>query len=153
MLNCATCPQILQTNSIFFKNAGFNFHVNAKMDCTVRNVVYALFCGGCRKYYVGETVCLRNRASAHRSCSKVEERAVMEVSKHVLKCGKGFTICPIYKVKEECKISRLVVEENLIKLLKPDLNADQRNLLHLKLFKIFFWYLRNCLKKSTNTFV
>ena len=79
------------------------------------------------------TVCLRNRASAHRSNSKVEERAVMEVSKHVLKCGKGFKICPIYKVKEECKISRLVVEENLIKLLKPDLNADQRNLLHLKL--------------------
>ena len=133
MLNCATCPQILQTNSIFFKNAGFNFHVNAKMDCTVRNVVYALFCDGCQKYYVGETVCLRNRASAHRSNSKVEERAVMEVSKHVLKCGKGFKICPIYKVKEECKISRLVVEENLIKLLKPDLNADQRNLLHLKI--------------------
>ena len=55
----------------------------------------------------------------------------MEVSKHLLICNKGFKICPIYKIKEECKILRLVIEDNLIKLLKPDLNADRRNLLHL----------------------
>ena len=101
------------------------------MDCTARNVVYALFCGGCDKYYIGETVNLRNRASSHRSNSKAEDRAVMEVSKHLLICNKGFEICPIYKIKEECKILRLVIEDNLIKLLKPDLNADRRNLLHL----------------------
>ena len=105
------------------------------MDCTVRNVVYALFCGGCSKSYIGETVCLRDRASAHRSNSKSEDKAVMEVSKHLHKCGMGFKMCPIYKVKEECKILRLVVEDGLIKLLKPDLNADCRNLLHLKILE------------------
>ena len=135
MRNCATCPQIMETDSIYFEKAGCAFRVNANMDCTVRNVVYALFCGGCGKSYVGETVCLRNRASAHRSNSKTEERAVMEVSKHLVLCNKGFRICPIYKVKQECKILRLVIEDNLIKLLKPDLNADRRNLLHLNILE------------------
>ena len=102
------------------------------MDCTVRNVVYLLTCEACD---VGETVCLRKRASAHRSNSKSEDRAIQEVSKHLNKCNKGFKICPIYKVKEECKMLRLVIEENLVNLLKPELNADQRNLLHLKLFE------------------
>ena len=102
------------------------------MDCTVRNVVYALFCGGCAQSYIGETVCLRERTNSHRSNSKSEDKAVMEVSKHLVKCGQGFKICPIVKVKEECKILRLVIEDRLIKLLKPDLNADRRNLLHLQ---------------------
>ena len=84
---------------------------------------------------MGETVCLRNRASAHRSNSKTEDGAAMEVSKHLLLCNKGFKICPISKIKEDCKILRLVVEDSLIKLLKPDLNADRRNLLHLKLWE------------------
>ena len=133
MPNCKLCSEIMETDSIYFNNAGCSFRVNAKLDCTARNVIYALFCGGCSKYYIGETVCLRDRASSHRSNSKSEDRAVMEVSSHLYKCGKGFTICPIFKVREECKILRLVVEDNLIKLLKPDLNRDRRNLLHLSL--------------------
>lgn len=135
MRNCATCLEIIETDAIFFEKLGYSFRINAKMDCTVRNVVYLLICGACNKYYVGETVCLRNRASSHRSNAKSEDRAVQEVSKHIHKCNKGFKICPIYKVKEECKILRLVIEENLVNLLKPELNADQRNLLHLKLFE------------------
>ena len=131
--NCGTCSQIMETDSIYFENAGFSFRVNAKMDCTVRNVIYALFCEGCNKSYLGETVCLRNRASSHRSSSKSDLRAVMDVSKHLLCCNKGFRICPIYKVKKQCKILRLVIEDDLIKLLKPDLNADRRNLLHLQM--------------------
>ena len=57
----------------------------------------------------------------------------MEVSRHLLLCKKGFKICPISKIKQDCKILRLVVEDSLIKLLKPDLNTDSRNLLHLQL--------------------
>ena len=98
----------------------------------MRNVIYALFCGGCSQSYIGETVCFRDRASSHRSNSKCEDRTVMEVSRHLYRCGKGFKICPIVKVKEDCKILRLVIEDGLIKLLKPDLNTDTRNLLHLK---------------------
>ena len=133
--NCKLCGEIMETDSVYFKNVGFSLRIRATMDCNVRNVIYALFCGGCAHSYIGETVCLRDRASAHRSNSKSEDRAVMEVSRHLYRCGKGFKICPIFKVKEQCKILRLVIEDNLMKLLKPDLNADRRNLLHLQLIE------------------
>lgn len=96
-------------------------------------MIYALFCGGCSQSYIGETVNLRNRASSHRSNAKSEDRAVMEVSRHLYGCGRGFKICPILKIHEDSKIMRLVMEDYCIKLLKPDLNADRRNLLHLNL--------------------
>ena len=133
--NCKLCSQILETDLVPFSNAGCSFRISTKMDCTVRNVVYALFCGGCSKTYIGETVCLRDRANSHRSSSYNEDAAVMEVSMHLFRCGQGFKMCPLVKVKAECKILRLVIEDNLIKLLKPDLNADRRNLLHLKVME------------------
>lgn len=133
--NCKLCSEIIEADKVFFSNAGCSFRINAKMDCTARNVIYALFCGGCAQSYIGETVCLRDRANAHRSNSYSESRAVMEVSRHLYKCGQGFKIIPIVKVKEDCKILRLVIEDGLIKLLKPDLNADQRNLLHLRILE------------------
>lgn len=129
--NCKLCLDIMETDLVLFSDAGVSFRIKATMDCTVRNVIYALFCGGCGQSYIGETVCLRDRATAHRSNSKSEDNAVMGVSRHLYRCGQGFKICPIVKVKEECKILRLVIEDALIKLLKPTLNRDMRNLLHL----------------------
>ena len=128
---CKLCLCIMQTDSVFFRNAGVKFVIRTDMDCTTRNLVYALFCNACGRDYIGETVCLRDRANAHRNNSKSEDNAVMKVSRHLCGCGEGFTICPLLKVSQECKITRLVKEDNLVKLLKPDLNADQRNLLHL----------------------
>ena len=130
---CKVCSEILETDQVWFRDSGCSFRINTAMDCTVRNVIYALFCCGCSQSYVGETVDLRHRASSHRSNAKSEDRAVMEVSRHLHGCGKGFRICPILKLKENSKILRLVMEDKLIKLLKPNLNADQRNLLHLQL--------------------
>ena len=130
---CKVCSEILETDLVLFGNSGCSFKINTPMDCTVRNVIYALFCCGCSQSYIGETVDLRHRASSHRSNAKSEDRAVMEVSRHIYGCGKGFRICPIFKLKESSKILRLVMEDKLIKLLKPSLNADQRNLLHLQL--------------------
>jgi hypothetical protein len=132
---CKLCSEIIETDTVFFNNVGFAFKINTKMDCTVRNVVYALFCGGCTQSYIGETVCLRDRANSHRSNSYSRDTAVMKVSSHLYRCGQGFKMVPLVKVKEECKILRLVIEDNLIKLLKPDLNADRRNLLHLQLME------------------
>ena len=133
------CDQIMETDKVFFRNVGFYLRIGAKMDCTVRNVIYALFCNGCGKSYVGESVCFRDRINTHRSNSspnrdavKMADESVMEVSRHFYECGQGFRACPIFKVREECKMLRLVVEDYLIKLLKPDLNAPRRNILHLK---------------------
>ena len=102
------------------------------MDCTVKNVVYALFCNGCDADYIGQTVCLRERMNSHRNKSKTDDPAMAEVSRHLYNCGKGFKVFPLFKIKEDCIYSRLVEEDVLINLLKPSLNADKRNLLHLK---------------------
>ncbi|KAL5253690.1 hypothetical protein ACHWQZ_G013459, partial [Mnemiopsis leidyi] len=62
--NCMTCPSIspLQTHSINGKK------VNAKAGtCTTYNVVYALHCTLCDKYYIGRTVRkLGDRFGEHR---------------------------------------------------------------------------------------
>ena len=131
--NCRVCGEIMETDLVWFRSSGCSFKINSSMDCTVRNVIYALFCGGCSQSYIGETVNLRNRASSHRSNAKSEDRAVMKASRHLYGCGRGFKICPILKIHEDSKIMRLVMEDYCIKLLKPDLNADRRNLLHLNL--------------------
>ena len=104
------------------------------MNCLARNVIYYIICTKCKEDYVGETVNLRDRNNSHRSCSKDENHAVMEVSRHILKCGEGYKICPILKVKQDCEITRLVKEDAIIKLAQPSLNRDTRNLLHLHLY-------------------
>ena len=103
------------------------------MTCAVRNVIYVIQCKNeeCGYTYIGETVNFRRRMSQHKSNSASLAYAAMDVSRHLYACGKGFWRCPIFKVKRENKMERLVIEDRLVKWLKPDLNRDQRNLLHL----------------------
>ena len=128
---CRCCPDILETSELYFRNSGITWQIKTTMNCAVRNVIYCVICKSCGYTYIGETVNLRNRMSTHRNNSKHEESAVMKVSKHLYQCGLGFWLCPIFKMRVENKIARLVKEDYLVKLLKPDLNADTRNLLHL----------------------
>ena len=132
-LRCCLCQDILEGDSVSFDSSGIKLIITHPMDCRVRNVIYAIWCKGCNKSYVGETVCLRERMNTHRSNSNHEDRASMEVSRHLLRCDAGFWVCPLMKVREDDKILRLVNEDELVKLVKPDLNADRRNLLHLHL--------------------
>ena len=127
---CGCCEDILEVDSFHFKNSGINFHIKTPMTCTVRNVIYVLQCKTCEQTYIGETVNFRNRMSSHKNCSKDPDSAP-EVANHLYRCGGGFWKLPIFKVKVENKIARLVKESSLIALLKPDLNRDTRNLLHL----------------------
>ena len=69
--------------------------------------------------------------SVHGTNSKSLDNSSQEVSVHLHNCAKGFSVLPLFKVREENKIARLVKEDHFIKLLKPDLNADQRNILLL----------------------
>ena len=133
MLNCKLCRDILEVDEVHFRNSDKTWKIKVNMTCIVRNVIYALFCKKCGHSYVGETVHFRTRMNAHRSCSSSEGAAVMEVSRHLFDCGLGFWACPLFKMREENKIARLVREDYLIDLLQPDLNADKRNLLHLSL--------------------
>ena len=128
---CGHCVDILEVNSIYFPNSDIHFHIKTRMNCLVRNVVYFIQCKKCSHTYIGETVNFRRRMNKHKSDSQSIMAASIEVSKHLCMCGEGFWKCPIFKVKEESKIARLVIEDKLVKLLKPDLNKDKRNLLHL----------------------
>ena len=107
------------------------------MSCITRNLIYAIFCINCGFSYVGETVNLTSRMAAHRSNSKTLDNGSQEVSLHLHSCAKGFHILPLFKLREENKIARLVKENYFIKLLKPDLNTGQRNILLLNWFYIF----------------
>ena len=128
---CKCCPDMLEVNEIYFRNSNIWFKIKTKMDCTVRNLIYVIICRNCSLTYIGETVHLRSRMNTHRSCSSSIGSALAEVSRHLFECGMGFHLAPIYKMREETKVARLVKEDRLIKLLKPDLNTDTRNLLHL----------------------
>lgn len=132
---CKTCENITEVDSVTFKNTGVKFNIKTSMNCLARNVVYYIVCKKCSEDYVGETVNLRNRNNSHRNNSKEESRAVMEVSRHIFCCGEGYTICPILKVKQDCKITRLIKEDSIIKMAQPSLNRDTRNLLHLNLWQ------------------
>ena len=70
--------------------------------------------------------------NTHRNKITKSDYAKMEVSRHLYECGQGFWVYCIYKMKEK-KIACLVREDYLIKLLKQNLNADSRNLLHFGL--------------------
>ena len=129
---CKTCDDILEIDSYYFRNADITFEIKYRMSCIVRNVVYATICKNCGQTYIGETVNLRSRMTAHRSNSRNTDDASQVVSKHLSECGRGFHVLPLYKLKEENKIARLVKEDFFIKLLKPDLNSDSRDILKLK---------------------
>ena len=128
---CRLCEDMLETDSFYFRNAGINFQIKYSMSCTTRNLIYAIICKKCGHSYIGETTNLRSRMTKHRTDSKALDNASQEVSLHLYNCGKGFHALPIFKLREENKIARLVKEAHLIKLLKPDLNKDQRNILLL----------------------
>ena len=130
---CGCCEDILEVSSFYFNCSSIHFKIKAPMDCTVRNVIYMIQCKRCSQTYIGETVNFRNRMSSHKTNSADSYCSIQEVSSHLYKCGGGFWKLPIFKVNVENKIARLVIENNLIKKLKPDLNRDQRNLLHLSI--------------------
>ena len=130
--SCILCNDILEVRSLYFANADKDFEIKTQMDCNTRNVVYCVRCKKCDQTYIGETVDFRARMTKHRTDSGSWVNASQEVSRHLFRCGQGFWAIPIFKVKEDNKISRLVKEDQLIKMLKPDLNRDERSLLHLQ---------------------
>ena len=130
--NCRCCQDILEVDSLYFRNSDIDFKIKKPMSCITRNLIYATICKKCGFTYIGETVNLRSRMNTHRSSSNSRTAATQENSRHLYKCGEGFWVCPLYKVGDESLVARLVKENKLINLLQPDLNRDQRNILQLK---------------------
>ena len=122
---CKTCPIINEGQSLTFGN-GKTFTVKHDMDCDTKNVINALICQNCDKFYIGQTsIELRKRMTLHRQQTVRDEFRVLKVNKHVHECADDkFKVVPFYKVLNNNASLRDEKERYLINTLKPELNSS-----------------------------
>ncbi|KAK3091940.1 hypothetical protein FSP39_023867 [Pinctada imbricata] len=121
---CGTCPYIQTGQSFTFKN-GKVFHVNAKMNCKSKNLIYEMTCPNCGENYVGQTgTKLADRVRVHKQQIRDPSTRNTPCSGHFDMCGGGsFSIFPFYKVKEDNEQLRKAKENYFIEIFKPKLNC------------------------------
>ena len=97
------------------------------MNCESENLIYAIFCNSCNKYYIGDTGDkLRNRIRVHRQ--GVTNNSSIAVDRHIYTCAKSvddkFKVIPFYKMKSNNRTERLEKEAYFIAKHKPELNRE-----------------------------
>jgi len=66
--NCQICPQFLNVTDFILDHKQNKHYLEHEMDCNTKDIIYAIQCLGCSKYYVGETSNeLRTRFNNHKS--------------------------------------------------------------------------------------
>ena len=95
------------------------------MTCDSNNLIYALICNGCNKYYIGETGDkLRNRARTHRAA--IMSNSSISSDTHIFNCTKKIkvkcNIVPIYKMTVKSAVERRAKESLFIKKYQSELN-------------------------------
>ena len=82
---------------------------------------------GCNGYYIGRTVCLRERLLHHKFCVLNERYRNCHLYKHIFACAGTlpipFTIMPFYKVRRQTHSEMQAYEEIFREKFKPDLNT------------------------------
>ncbi|KAK6181863.1 hypothetical protein SNE40_009641 [Patella caerulea] len=90
------------------------------MNCKSKNVIYALLCETCGKFYVGHTEDPRKRVTLHR-----EDMRHLRVSHHMAECNNGNSkTIPMYALFNTKRQQWEMKEKELIEILQPDLNAN-----------------------------
>lgn len=121
---CGTCDIIIPGNKITLTN-GKCWEIKTDMTCKAKNVIYIIICTKCNEFYIGQTEHLRNRVTLHREQIRHEQYRHLKVSEHLAKCSDGnFKIMPIYKCENTTKLFRESKEQEIMKILKPQLNSD-----------------------------
>ena len=93
------------------------------MNCVSKNIIYLMTCLGCKKIYIGETgICLNLRINLHRQQIEHKKYTILNVSTHIQKCGKSFSILPMFQLPNDCEYLRKKQEIYFINLLQPELN-------------------------------
>ena len=82
---CGLCKHIKEGSSFSFN--GETFSVHSDMPCTVKNIIYAIECRGCGKYYIGEINNLRKRVALHNQHIRHENLRMIPVSGHIVSCS------------------------------------------------------------------
>ena len=121
---CGTCPHIIEGNEFTFEN-GQKFKVKCNMDCSSKNVIYAIKCTKCNKSYIGQTTYLRGRVRVHKQQINDSNLRHLEVSKHIAQCGNGdFQVYPFYKIHENADSNLDAKERFFISKYCPSLNKQ-----------------------------
>ena len=86
------------------------------------NCIYVLKSTGCHKIYIGEMNNLRHRISLHKN--HAARNCGLNVSRHFYQCSQHdsnkFYVMPFFKIKNDDKDLRKVMEENFINKFKPE---------------------------------
>ena len=128
---CVSCDTLCTGKEITFLQNNFNktFHIKDNLNCLSINVIYALWCLGCDKYYIGQTGDMfRKRLTLHRQHIYQPQYAILNVSKHITRCCMNrelkFKASPILSLPPWYnKGQRERKEKDLISLLRPELNS------------------------------
>ena len=124
---CKLCEIIIEGKAYHFTNTNYKFSVKSHMTCDTRNCIYVLQCGGCSKYYIGETNNFRLRINLHKDHAK--KNTGLGVSRHIFECISDnsceypFLVMPFFKLKDDDTGLRKTTENYFIQKFKPDLNS------------------------------
>ena len=105
----------------------FKWKYSRNFNCDSRNVIYILICAHCDKFYIGETVYLKQRIRKHKSdVILLHNSNCVKLSLHLRSCSNlqepYFHIYPMYYVDDVHR--RRFIEKRFIRYYKPPLNGD-----------------------------
>ena len=131
---CITCSYIEEGDSVYFPHVDTHFKIRHKFTCDSGYLLYKIRCKGCNLdipgsngYYLGRTVCLRERLYKHKFCVFDKNSHSQYLYKHIFQCAGHldipFTIMPFYKVNRQKLSEMQALESIFIEKYKPDLNT------------------------------
>ena len=109
----------------FGKDNEFAWEYKRYFSCDSKNVIYILKCGGCWRFYIGETSNLKPRTRKHKSdINHPQNSFCRALAEHLRSCSGSprFTIYPFLYIDNQQK--RRFIEKRLIQQYKPPLNLD-----------------------------
>ena len=125
---CKTCHEILEGSEHTFGN-GKKAWCNTDITCYTANIIYAIICENCKKFYIGETgdpVCIRNTVHRQQIRSNATHRPV-EADIHIETCSGGrYKIFPFFQPSRNDMSLRRQLESHMIQTLRPELNNEHQ---------------------------
>ena len=126
---CLTCIVLEETDKVTFNSCQETFMIKNEMDCSCKDIIYLLTCGGFRKQYIEEISNLRARFRTHKQQILDPCLWHLYVSHHIAHCTiakrKLFTIVPFFSLNRGDKFYRKKQEQYFIPKYCPELNRDK----------------------------
>ena len=126
---CLTCTVLEETDKVTFNSCQKTILIKNVMDCSCKDILYLLTCGGCNKQYIRETSDLRARVRTHKQQILDPRLWHLYMSHHIAHCAVGkrklFMIIPFLSLTHGDKFYRIEQEQYFIRKYCPELNRDK----------------------------